>query len=124
VLRPRGGVAILRMIALLERPWAREFGEILMAGRPEHPAFGERGAAAAHEDDPAFGPVRERSVTTPVMLDREQVLAWVASFSWVAVLVPAERERLLERLGELLARHDVSREEYDVLHQIWLARLL
>jgi hypothetical protein len=63
-------------------------------------------------------------VTTPVMLDREQVLAWVASFSWVAVLVPAERERLLERLDELLARHDVSREEYDVLHQIWLARLL
>jgi SAM-dependent methyltransferase len=124
VLRPRGGVAILRMIALLERPWSHEFGEILMAGRPEHPAFGERGAAAALEDDPAFGPVRERSVTTPVMLDREQVLAWVASFSWVAVLPAAERERLLERLGELLARHDVSREEYDVLHQIWLARLL
>jgi hypothetical protein len=63
-------------------------------------------------------------VTTSIVLEREQLLAGVASFSWVAVLAPGERERLLERLDELLGRHGVSRVEHDVLHQIWLARLL
>jgi SAM-dependent methyltransferase len=124
VLRPRGGVAILRMVPRLEHPWSREFGGILMESRPEHPAFGDRGAAAALEEDPAFGPVTEHSLTTPVVLSREQLLAWVASFSWVAVLDDAARARLLERLEELLTRHHVSRIEHDVLHQIWLARLL
>jgi SAM-dependent methyltransferase len=124
VLRPRGGVAILRMLPRVESPWSREFGEILMESRPEHPAFAGRGAAAALEEDPAFGPVTERSVSTPVVLGREQLLAWVASFSWVAVLPGAERERLLERLEELLCRHDVSRVSHEVLQQIWLARLL
>jgi SAM-dependent methyltransferase len=124
VLRPRGGVAILRMLPRLERPWSRELGEILIESRPEHPAFGERSAAAALEEDAAFGPVTHTAPTTPGVLEREQLLAWVASFSWVAVLATPERERLLERVEELLARHDVSRVEYDVLHQLWLARLL
>jgi hypothetical protein len=47
----------------------------------------------------------------------------VASFSWVAVLAPAERGRLLAGVQALLERHEVERVEYDILHQIWLARL-
>lgn len=124
VLRPRGGVAILRMLPRLERPWSRELGEMLIESRPEHPAFGERGPAAALEEDAAFGPVTHTSLTTPGVLEREQLLAWVASFSWVAVLAAPERQRLLERVDELLTRHDVSRVEHDILHQIWVARLL
>lgn len=124
VLRPHGGVAILRMVLKVDLPWTREFGEILMATRPEHPAFGERGPAAALEEDPAFGPVTETFVTTPSVIDREQLLAWVASFSWVAVLDPDERGRLLARLEELLSRHGFVRGEHDITHQIWLARLL
>lgn len=123
VLRAHGGVAILRTIAQIDRPWSRELGRILMECRPEHPAFSERGAAAALEEDPAFGPVTETSVTTPGVLERPQLLAWVASFSWVAILAPAERELLLERVNELLLRHAVERDEHEVLHQIWLARL-
>ena len=122
VLRPRGGVAILRTVAMLDRPWSPELGEILMESRPEHPAFVERPAAAL-EDDPDFGAVTETSVTSESVLDRAGVLAWVASFSWVAVLAPADRERLLGRVRALLERHAVDRVEHDVLHQIWLARL-
>ncbi len=124
VLRPHGGVAILRTAPKLDLPWTREFGEILMESRPEHPAFGDRGAAAALEEDPAFGPVTETFVTTPSVLDRAQLLAWVASFSWVAVLAPDERDRLLGRLEEVLERHHVVRLEHDMMHHLWLARLL
>jgi SAM-dependent methyltransferase len=123
VLRPRGGVAILRMVPKLDRPWSRELGEMVMETRPEHPAFGQRGAAAALEEDPAFGPVSETPVTSRGTLDREQLLAWVASFSWVAAMEPAERELLLERVDELLSRYAVERVEHDILHQIWVARL-
>ena len=126
VLQPRGGVAILRMVPWLERPWRREFGEIVLEGRPEHPAFGERGArgAAALEEDPAFGPVTETSVRIPGVLDREQLLARVASFSWIAALAPERRARVIERVDEPLRRTDVERVEHDVLAQIWLARLV
>jgi SAM-dependent methyltransferase len=124
VLRPRGGVAILRTVPKLDYPWSAELGRMLMESRPEHPAFGERGAAAALEEDADFGPVTETSVTTPAVLDREQLLVRVASISWVAVLPSAEREQLLARMQEVLERHRVERVEHDVLHQIWLARLL
>ncbi len=124
VLRPRGGVAILRTVPKLDHPWSAELGQMLMESRPEHPAFGERGAAAALEEDPDFGPVTETSVTTPAVLDRAQLLGRVASFSWVAVLPSAEREELLARMQAVLERHEVERVEHDVLHQIWLARLV
>jgi len=123
VLRPGGGVAILRMVAQVDHPWGREFGEILMSSRPEHPAFGERGAAAALEEDPDFGPVASSSVVTPGVIDRHRLLAWVATFSWIAVLEPAEREQLLRRVAELLEREGVEELEYGVRSQIWTARL-
>ncbi len=126
VLRPRGGVAILRMVPWVERSWSREFGEIVMESRPDHPAFGQRGArgAAALEEDPAFGPVTHASLRTPGVIDREHLLAWVATFSWIAALAPERRARVIEQLDELLRRNEVERVEYDVLAQIWLARLV
>jgi SAM-dependent methyltransferase len=124
VLRPRGGVAILRTAPVIDEPWSRELGEVIAQARPEHPAFNSRGAAAALEEDPAFGPVRETKITSERELDRDAILALVGSFSWVAALPEDERERTLGRVGELLEAHAVERESYDVLHQIWTARLL
>lgn len=124
VLRPHGGVGILRMIAQFERPWRRELGEILMESRPEHPAFGERGAAAALEEDPAFGPVTTTTLTTAGTLSRAQLLAWIASFSWVAVLGTGQRSELLERVERLLDSHSVETVDAEVLAQVWTARLL
>ncbi|MGO9490605.1 MAG: class I SAM-dependent methyltransferase [Solirubrobacteraceae bacterium] len=125
VLRSGGGVAILRMtVPVLDQPWSRELGEILMTGMPEHPAFGERGAAAALEEDPAFGPVLETSVRVQAELDREQLIAWVGSFSWVAVLPAEARQELLSQVRELLVRHGVDRSRHQILQQIWVARLV
>jgi len=123
VLRPGGGVAILRTAPVLDTDWSRELGEMITELRPRHPAFDARPAAAALEEDPSFGPVRESTVTTRRDLDREAILALIGSFSWVATLAPQERERLLRRAREVLEAHKVEHERYDILHQIWSARL-
>jgi SAM-dependent methyltransferase len=123
VLAPGGGVAILRMLAGHDQPWSTELGSILMESRPEHPAFAGRGAAAALEEDPAFGPVTHASVTSPGALDRERLLAWVGSFSWVAALPADEREALVGRVRVLLEENDAPQTAYDLVQQIWYARL-
>jgi SAM-dependent methyltransferase len=123
VLRPRGGVAILRAIPTLEDPWRREIGEIIARTRPEHPAFGERGAAAALEEDPDFGPVVQADVKARWSFDRAKLLAWVSSFSWVGTLPEYARGDLLSDVEKVLERHSVDTGEGAVLNQIWIARL-
>jgi SAM-dependent methyltransferase len=123
VLRPGGGVAILRAIPTLEDPWRREIGELIVRTRPEHPAFGERGAAAALEEDPDFGTVVQADVRTPWSFNRARLLAWVASFSWVGTLPEEARVELLSDVEKVLERHGVDAGEGHVLNQIWIARL-
>jgi SAM-dependent methyltransferase len=124
VLRPRGGVAILRTVPVLDSDWGRALGRVITASRPEHPVFAGRGAAAALEEDPAFGPVIEKSMTSSDELDREGLIAYVASFSWVASLTPQQREQMLDRVREVLVEHGVGRSRHELLHRIWLARLV
>jgi ubiquinone/menaquinone biosynthesis C-methylase UbiE len=124
VLRPAGGVAILRTAPAIDEPWSRELGELITEVRPAHPAFVARSAAGALEEDSAFGPVTETTVTSRRELDREAIVGLVSSFSWVATLPDPEREALLARVAEVLAAHGFERGSYDVLHQIWVARLV
>ena len=124
VLAPGGGVAILRTVPAIDEPWSRELGVLITEMRPEHPAFNERGAAAALEEDPAFGAVRETKVTSRRELDRDAIVALIGSFSWVATLPRCRPRADAPGAGEVLDAHGVERESYDVLHQIWLARLL
>src|SRR5581483_2838116 len=71
VLRPGGGVAILRAEPQVTAPWTEEVGQIVLAHRREHPAFDGRPAAGALEDDQAFGPVCERVTVGRFGYDRE-----------------------------------------------------
>jgi SAM-dependent methyltransferase len=123
VLRPGGGVGILRALPLLEAEWSRELGEILQEPRGEHPGFGARGTAAALEEDPAFGPVSERVVLTPARQTREGLLAYFATISWVATLEPPARAALIARLEQVLERNHVDEVSYEMRHQIWTAQL-
>ena len=124
VLRGGGGVAILRTGPVLDESWGQELGAIITEARPEHPAFSPRPAAAALEEDPAFGPVSHRQLTSRASFDRERMLAYVASFSWVGSLSERERSDLLGRVDELLDGHGIAEVDHAVLHQIWVARLL
>jgi SAM-dependent methyltransferase len=123
VLRPGGGVAILRTAPLLETSWSTELGELIAAARPAHPAFGERGAAAALEEDDAFGPVSEALVESEQVLDRSGVLAYLSSLSWVGTMTPEQRAALIEDAQRLLERHDVGELRHRVQHSLWTARL-
>ncbi len=123
VLRPGGGVAILRTFPVLDAPWGHELGSLIVDSRPDHPAFVARGASAALEEDPAFGPVVEIEITTEQASDRERILAYVASLSWVGSL-PADRLReLLADADAVLRRHGVEEVRHEMLQRIWMARL-
>jgi len=124
VLRPGGGVAILRQLPHFEQPWAEELGTRIAAARTSHPAFEQGGAAMALTEEEGFGPVREIVVTSTQVTDRGRLLAYIASFSWVALLPDPEREELLGRATELFERHDVGEFSHPVAHHIWVSRLL
>jgi SAM-dependent methyltransferase len=124
VLRPGGGVGILRTVPSWDMPWARELGEIMMAATPPHPAFDGRGPAAALEEDADFGTVLETSTTSSMTMDRERMRAYIGSMSWVATLTPSARGELLAKVDELLDRHGFEQATHDVRHQIWIARLV
>lgn len=123
VLQPGGGVAILRTLPVFDSPWGHELGQILLAERPEHPAFGERGAAAALEEDERFGPVSERVLDGEHITDRDGVLAYIASVSWIGVLPDSRRREVLARAAALLDAHGVGSVRHAVRHHAWTARL-
>lgn len=123
VLRPRGGVAILRAEPQVTAPWTEELGKLVLGYRHEHPAFDGRPAAAALEEDPAFGPVSEQVIAGRFDTDRDGILASIASMSFIGRLPGAERREVLERVDALLQREHVTDASYDVNFRMWSARL-
>ncbi|MHB8532629.1 MAG: class I SAM-dependent methyltransferase [Solirubrobacteraceae bacterium] len=124
VLRPGGSVTILRTIPVLPEDWSGELGRILTEMRPEHPAFTDRPAAAALEEDDAFGAVTELTLHGEQTIDRARVLTYLASMSWVGRLSREQRSELLRRAESLLERHGVGELRHELRHQTWSARLL
>ncbi len=124
VLRPGGGVAILRSLPRFEQPWARELGSRIAAARTSHPAFEPGGAAMALTEEEGFGPVTEIVLTSRQASDRGRLLAYVASLSWIGTLPEAERRELLGDVAEMCERHGVGEFSHPVAHHIWVARLL
>ena len=126
VLRAGGGVAILMSVPTIwnQPAISREITPLVAAARGDHPAFIEGGPAAPLEDDDAFGPVRESSVTAERSTDREGLLAYVATISWVATMPEEARARLLESVEQALVREGVTELHYEVIHQIWTTRRL
>jgi SAM-dependent methyltransferase len=125
VLRPGGGVAVLRSLPLWEGRWIEEIGSLLDEARPAHPAYPpfEGRAAAALSDQQLYGPTREITVHSDQITDPARILAYLASFSWIGSLATAERDGLLHRAGEVLARHEVGVLRHRIAHIILIARL-
>ncbi|HEY3021886.1 MAG TPA: class I SAM-dependent methyltransferase [Solirubrobacteraceae bacterium] len=118
VVRPGGVVALLWQWprAQAPEPWARALGELLRSLRPEHPAFGARGVPtlAGH---PAFEPMAEHRVPFVHVSDREGVLAYVASISYVASR--PDRDAVLRRVAALVPDGEL-RQPYET--EVWLTR--
>ncbi len=124
VLRPRGGVAILRTTPVLDAIWTQELNSLVSDGLKDHPAFGERGAADALAEDRAFGPVKEITITTERTVNRLEILAYLATISWVAALPRERRLELLAHADETLRREEIDELRHGVVHRIWMTRLV
>ena len=103
VLAPGGGLAVLSTAPDWSgASWAHELGTMIQRLRPEHPYFDgppwQEGVRAAG----GWTSVREVRVTTSQPTDPDQIVAYVASMSFVAALPDDERADWLARVAELV----------------------
>ncbi len=123
VLRPRGGVAILRSLPRFQRPWGHDLGSLLSQARPVHPAYDGEGPAFALSEQRGYEPVQEMTVTSLQPSDRDRLLAYVASISWIGALEEPDRTELLVDASRILEQHHVADLTLQIDHHIWAARL-
>nr|WP_051425554.1 class I SAM-dependent methyltransferase [Jiangella gansuensis] len=96
VLRPGGRLGLVWNMPDTSTPWTDELWRAINANEPrtvERPELPE-----------PFEPMESRTFTHSQRLDRDGLLGLVSSRSYVAVLAPAERDRLLVRVGALYDR--------------------
>jgi SAM-dependent methyltransferase len=125
VLRPGGGLVVM---------WLHETGhfdswgaEIRAVLEPLWRAARHPGLVGGHRVDAlerhgGFAPVRRVELAFEDPIDRDGLLAWYASFSYVGTLGDAERIRLLERLAAILDRNGVTTVRRPWRAELWVTR--
>ena len=111
VVRPGGGVACCWLNAARDGrpdPVADEVNAVLepLWRAASHPRLAEARGADALEDH-GFGPLRRRTVIFEHVTDRDGLLAYYASVSYVGALEPERRAEVLGRLAAILDAHGV-----------------
>lgn len=126
VLRPRGAVGIVWSFPSWRRGdgWPAELGEMLAAHVGTHPRGGPRQPEEAFADAGGFEPVRRREIVVDREYSRDDVVAYVASISWIGVLPEAEQRAVLEEVEALLMRHGVERDPGAVTTVMHVTRLI
>lgn len=121
VLRPGGGVALLWHLPGWESGapvWWQQLVALLDTLRAGHPGFvGEQGREAFARHG-GFEPFTHQSVSSAFATDRDGVLAYVQSISYVAG--HPERERVLGEVEAII--RDVAPHESPVRTFLWLTR--
>jgi SAM-dependent methyltransferase len=119
VLRPHGVLAILfnQVDGDFEPPLPQAFWDAYHAGAIEKPPEQTVRTGLWRAPFPGpFEPLEEASFANPVELDRDGILAQVASWSMVAALPEPDRARLLAQLAELVPderyRHPLRTDLY------------
>jgi SAM-dependent methyltransferase len=121
VLRPGGGVALLWHLPGWETEppeWWSKLAELLNSIRTGHPGFaGEQGREGFARHG-GFEPFSHHVVRSAFPTDRERLLAYVQSISYVAG--HAERDRVLDEVRAIV--RDVEPHESPVRTDMWLTR--
>jgi SAM-dependent methyltransferase len=104
-----------------EAAWAEELAELVTDLRPEHPLFDGPPWQEVVNSSPDWGPLREISVRVPAPASREQILAYVSSFSFMAMKTPEERAEAAARADAIIGDREVP-AELPVRFRIALAR--
>ncbi len=105
VLAPGGGLALFSTAPDWSgASWAHELGTLVADSRPEHPHFDGRPWQEFVREADGLAEPWEVRVTTHSPADPEQVLAHMASISWIAGLQEPQRADLLTRMRTAIKR--------------------
>jgi SAM-dependent methyltransferase len=127
VVRPGGAVVVCITVAAQDerRPsWSAEVGDVLdeLRSAADHPhAAGPRRPDALAEHG-GFTALEHRLVPFAHATDREGLLAYVASMSFVGILPAPERADVLRRVAAVLHRHGVGAVELPFDAELWITR--
>lgn len=111
VLRPGGGLALLSTIPDLRgASWSEELGALMQRLRPEHPQFDGPPWQDAVRSAGGWSPPRQIRVTSTQATDRETIVAYLASVSWIAALPEERRAETLARLASLVSEGEAPAE--------------
>jgi len=103
VLRVGGGLAVLSTAPDWRgASWGHELGTLLRDERPEHPHFDGPSWQEAVRAVGGWSEPCEVRVTTAQPLDRERIVDYLASMSWIAAIKEPAREELLERVRAIV----------------------
>ena len=100
VLRPGGTLGLIWNVRDSRAPWVRELGRIMSSSAAEQAIEQDAVRVGA-----PFGPLERRDSAWNRSMTVEQVVAMVASRSYVIAREPGERARLLDEVRALLASH-------------------
>jgi ubiquinone/menaquinone biosynthesis C-methylase UbiE len=120
VLRPRGGLALLWNSTPWENregPWFSAVDDLLEQSRADLSTLRRHGTGAwrqAFDVDRHFEPLSDETVPNPQRVSREDLIAALASRSYVAAMEEADRLELLDDVERLLERPDAPVEGADV----------
>ncbi len=103
VLRPGGALGLVWNVRDTSVQWVARLTEIMEPHRGEAPAHRTGAWREAFERSALFGPLRHAEVRHVHHLTPENVVARVASVSFIAALPEREREAVLGEVRELLA---------------------
>ncbi len=109
VLRPRGGVGLVWNNPDLDCDWVARVWELVGSKRGEAPRNRDLRWKEAFEQAAMFSRFEHRRYAHREQLGVDDLLARVASISFVATLPPREREELLDRVREIAATHPALR---------------
>jgi len=104
VLRPGGHVALVWNTRDEREPWVAQLSKEALTSE----GFEERDAAAPVRESGLFGEVELVGFPLSQRLDREGLVGLVLSRSYCAVLGPAERAPVLDRVGTIFEEHQID----------------
>ena len=111
VLRPGGGLAVLWTAPDWSgASWAHEIVAMLQRLRPEHPGFDGPPWQETARALGTWSAPREIGVRTAYPADRQRILDYLASVSWVAASSEAQRTEMLARAAAIVDATDIPAE--------------
>jgi SAM-dependent methyltransferase len=123
VARPGAGVVVSYLAPRAQEAWSDDVGAILeplrQAARHPHITQGRRPGAL---EAAGFGALERREIGFVHATDRDGMLAYYASISFVGALSPERRKRVLTALAAVLDRHSVGDIEIPYRAELWMTR--